>query len=177
MFICDIRIVWRCLKTEILQFNQGNTVRVPRSIITSATATCVAHMKHKSHSNALWKNPRINKRTKTTQDQISIYRIIVAKISVPEIHHVPSGNRMNKVLFLGWHSGRRQHIGFFNRCKNVQKAIELQICAWQLIKRKFNSKMWKFNLHRIDQRVVLRSLKKIAIRWIAPIQLSNNRPL
>ena len=47
---------------------------------------------------------------------------------------------------------------FFNCCKNIQKAIKLQMQAWKLIKRKFNLKISKFiniKSNQIDQRVVL----------------------
>jgi hypothetical protein len=42
----------------------------------------------------------------------------------------------------------------FSTVVDVQKAIKLQIWAWQLIKRKFNFKISMFNLNEKDQRVV-----------------------
>ena len=48
---------------------------------------------------------------------------------------------------------------FFNCCKNVQKAIRLQIWSWQLMQQKSNFKMQKFNLNQIDERVAFGGLK------------------
>ena len=39
---------------------------------------------------------------------------------------------------------------FFQRYKNVSKAIKLQIWTWQLIKEKFNFKIAKFHLGQND---------------------------
>ena len=39
---------------------------------------------------------------------------------------------------------------FFQRCKNAQKAIKLQIWTWQLIKGKFNFKIPKCYLNQTD---------------------------
>jgi hypothetical protein len=49
---------------------------------------------------------------------------------------------------------------FFNRCKNVRKAIKLQLWASQLMKRMFNFEISKFSLNWMVQQAVLRSLEK-----------------
>ena len=50
--------------------------------------------------------------------------------------------------------------GFFNRCKDTQKAIKLHMWAWQLIKGK-----------------LFRKLEKVAIRWTALITFRTTKPL